>query len=123
MGTGGGKTISAGSGFGISKTCKTPDKAFAAITSMTSEKVLTSLADQGRAFPARTASQPAWMKKATAVEQVEAAMASAQTNSVPAPGSEKAEQLQQLLSQYLPEVLNGKKDAAGVMENIQSQIG
>ena len=34
-GTGGGKTLSAGSGFGISKQCKEPDKAFAAIQSMT----------------------------------------------------------------------------------------
>jgi len=122
-GQGGGKTVSAGSGFGISKSCKNPDQAFAAITSMTSEKVLSGLADQGRAFPARTAAQPNWMKKASAVAQVDPVMAAAQSSSVPAPGSTKSEQLSQLLSQYVPEVLNGTKPAAEVMANIQSQIG
>lgn len=122
-GTSGGKTISAGSGFGISKTCKTPDKAFQAIVSMTSEKVLTGLAEQGRAFPARTASQPSWMNKASNVEQVTETMASAQQSSVPAPGSAKAEQFGQLLAQYLPQALNGQKSAAEVLENIQSQMG
>jgi ABC-type glycerol-3-phosphate transport system substrate-binding protein len=122
-GQGGGKTVSAGSGFGISKTCKNPDQAFAAITSMTSEKVLGGLAGQGRAFPARTAVQSNWMKKAGDVAQVDTVMTAAQSSSVPAPGSAKSEQLSQLLTQYVPEVLNGKKAAAEVMANIQSQIG
>lgn len=122
-GTGGGKTVSAGSGFGISKTCQNPDAAFKAITSMTSEKVLTGLAEQGRAFPARTASQPSWMAKASSVEGVEATMASAQSSSVPAPGSPKAEQLQQLFSQYLAEGLNGEKPASEVLADIQGQVG
>lgn len=121
-GDGGGDTISAGSGFGISKTCKTPEKAFQAIVSMTSPEVLTSLAEQGRAFPARTDSQSAWTEKAGAVAQVEEVMAHAQENSVPAPGSPQAEQMQQLFSQYLPQVVNGSKPAAEVLDNIQSQI-
>lgn len=122
-GDGGGDTVSAGSGFGIAKTCASPDQAFEAIASMTGESVLTSLAEEGRAFPARTASQPAWMEKASAVAQVDDVMAYAQSHSVPAPGSPQAEQMQQLFSQYLPEVVNGSKPAAEVMANIQSQIG
>ena len=50
-----GSKITAGSGFGISRSCKTPDAAFQAIMSMTSEKPLTTLAAAGRAYPARIA--------------------------------------------------------------------
>ncbi len=122
-GDGGGDTVSAGSGFGISKSCETPDEAFAAITTMTGDAVLTSLAEQGRAFPARTAAQPSWMTNAESVIQVADTMAYAQEHSVPAPGSAQAEQMQQLFAQYLPQALNGDKPAAEVLGTVQSQIG
>ncbi|MFV0428987.1 MAG: ABC transporter substrate-binding protein [Arachnia sp.] len=122
-GDAGGNTVSAGSGFGISSTCQTPEAAFTAITSMTGEPVLTGLAEQGRAFPARTAAQPAWMDKASDVAQISEAMQAAQSHSDPAPGSPDAEQMQQLYSQYLPEAVNGTKPAAEVLDNIQAQIG
>lgn len=122
-GTGGGKTLSAGSGFGISKQCKEPDKAFAAITSMTSEKTLTSLAEQGRAFPGRTASQAAWYTTAKDVVGVEDTLKAAQTASSPLPGSADGDKLSQLFSQYLPAAVNGTKPAADVLNEIQNQIG
>jgi len=121
-GSGGGKTVSAGSGFGISKSCKTPDLAYKAIVSMTSQNTLESLAKQGRAFPGRTAAQPAWMTNASKVKQVNEVMTYAVANAVPAGGSAQAEQLQQLLSQYLPQAINGDKPVADVMATIQKQI-
>jgi multiple sugar transport system substrate-binding protein len=59
-GPGGSKHYTAGSGFGISKQCATPDAAFQAIASMTSDKALTGLASVGRAYPARPAVADAW---------------------------------------------------------------
>lgn len=121
-GPGGGQTISAGSGFGISKDCSEPEAAFKAIVSMTGEEVLTNLAEQGRAFPARTDSQPAWMDNASEVIDVETVMDAAQATSVPAPSSAKAEQFNQLMAQYGAAALNGDKPAAEVMAEIQAQI-
>ena len=54
-GPGGSKHYTAGSGFGISKQCATPEAAFQAIVSMTGDKALTGLASVGRAYPARPA--------------------------------------------------------------------
>ena len=122
-GTGGGKTFSAGSGFGISKMCKEPDKAFAAITSMTSEKTLTGLAEQGRAFPGRTASQAAWYQTAKDVAGVEETLKAAQTASIPMPGSADSEKFAQLLGQYIPAALNGTEPAGDALNQIQKQIG
>jgi multiple sugar transport system substrate-binding protein len=59
-GAGGSKHYTAGSGFGISKQCPTPDAAFQAIVSMTGDKALTGLASVGRAYPARPADAEAW---------------------------------------------------------------
>ncbi|MGO8279579.1 hypothetical protein ACC761_39565, partial [Rhizobium ruizarguesonis] len=54
----------AGSGFGISTTSKNKDAAWKAIQVLTSSEALSYLAEQGRALPARTASQSAWYKVA-----------------------------------------------------------
>ncbi|MEW1722692.1 sugar ABC transporter substrate-binding protein [Streptomyces sp. NPDC093109] len=116
------KVYSAGSGFGISKTCSDPAAAFKAITAMTSEKTLESLAKDGRAFPARTAAQDAWYKNAGidgAKETLDSALASA----VPLPGSADGDKLNQLLSQYGPQMVNGEKPAKDVLAEISSQLG
>jgi ABC-type glycerol-3-phosphate transport system substrate-binding protein len=59
-GAGGSKHYTAGSGFGISKQCPTPEAAFQAIVSMTSDTALKGLASVGRAYPARPAVADAW---------------------------------------------------------------
>ena len=79
----GSKTYTAGSGFGISRSCKTPDAAFQAIMSMTSEKPLTTLASAGRAYPARTAAHPAWFT-AAGIDGAKETLDYASENSVPA---------------------------------------
>lgn len=56
--------VTAGSGFGISTTSKNKDAAWKAIQVLTSSEALSYLAEQGRALPARTASQSAWYKVA-----------------------------------------------------------
>jgi len=59
-GPGGSKHYTAGSGFAISKQCATPEAAFQAIVSMTSDEALSGLASVGRAYPARPAVSDAW---------------------------------------------------------------
>lgn len=116
------KTYSAGSGFGISKKCSDPEAAFKAITAMTSEKTLTSLAKDGRAFPARTAAQPAWYENA-GIDGAKEALDSALASAVPLPGSADGDKLNQLLSQYGPQMVNGQKPAKDVLAEISRQLG
>ncbi len=121
-GDGGGTTFSAGSGFGISKDCADPEAAFRAIQAMTSEDVLNSLAEQGRAFPSRTASQQVWYDSID-IDGLQEAMESALANSEPLPGSAQADELNQLLAQYGPQMVNGQESASGVLADIASQLG
>ncbi|MEV8603952.1 sugar ABC transporter substrate-binding protein [Streptomyces griseoviridis] len=116
------KTYSAGSGFGISKTCSDPAAAFTAITAMTSEKTLATLAKDGRAFPARTAAQSAWYQNA-GIDGAKAALDSALASAVPLPGSADGDKLNQLLSQYGPQMVNGQKPAADVLAEISRHLG
>jgi len=82
VGPGGSKHYTAGSGFGISKQCPTPEAAFAAIVSMTGEEALTGLASVGRAYPARPAVADAWYTAAD-IEGAKETLDFAIENSVP----------------------------------------
>jgi ABC-type glycerol-3-phosphate transport system substrate-binding protein len=82
VGAGGSKHYTAGSGFGISKQCPTPEAAFAAIDSMTGEEALTGLASVGRAYPARPAVADAWYTAAD-IEGAKETLDFAIENSVP----------------------------------------
>lgn len=57
VGADGSKTVTAGSGFGISKTTKYPEDAFKAVSVITDPQSLKMLALAGRAFPARESVQ------------------------------------------------------------------
>jgi multiple sugar transport system substrate-binding protein len=114
-------TFSAGSGFGISKECANPDEAFTAIRTMTGDKVLSTLGEDGRAFPSRTASQQSWFDNAD-IDGVQEAFAAAQDGSVPLPGNKNSDQLAQLLAQYAIQALNGQSSSADTMSQISSQL-
>ncbi|MCQ8188246.1 ABC transporter substrate-binding protein [Streptomyces rugosispiralis] len=120
--TSGPSTFSAGSGFGISKQCAYPDQAFTAIKTMTSQKVLTTLARQGRAFPGRTAAQQTWYENAH-IDGVESVLKTAQKASTPLPGNKQSDQLQQLFSQYGIQAVNGQQSGAETMKSIAGQLG
>ncbi|MGK9147673.1 sugar ABC transporter substrate-binding protein [Plantibacter flavus] len=114
-------TFSAGSGFGISKECAYPEQAYQAITTMTSDAVLSKLGEEGRAFPSRTASQSAWFDNA-GIAGVDTSFAAAQEGSVPLPGNKNSDQLAQLFSQYAIQAINGQQSGAEVLEQIASQL-
>ncbi|PYI69863.1 sugar ABC transporter substrate-binding protein [Arthrobacter livingstonensis] len=120
-GSGGTATFSAGSGWGISKNCKTPDQAFKALETMTGPGMLGELATAGRALSARTAEQANWFDHA-AIPGADATIKAASTTAVPMPSSPNSDQLGQLFNQYLVKSFNGQDSAAGVMKDIASQL-
>ncbi|WP_225216519.1 ABC transporter substrate-binding protein [Microbacterium pullorum] len=121
-GPGGGPTFSAGSGFGISSTCADPEAALEAIGAMTSPDVLSTLASDGRAFPARTAEQQLWYDNAR-VDGVDVAMSAALESAIPLPGSAQGDQLNLLLAQYGAQMLNGDQPAVEVLATMSDQLG
>lgn len=121
VGPGGGKTYSAGSGWGIAKNCATPDQAFAALKEMTGAKILGELGAAGRALPARTAQQQVWVDHAN-IPGVADTLKTASANAVPIPSNPASEQLGQLFQQYLVKAINGQQPAAGVMKDIAAQM-
>ena len=121
-GADGSKTYTAGSGFGISRSCKTPDAAFQAIMSMTSDKTLTTLAAAGRAYPARTAAHPAWFTAAKIPEAKEV-IEYASENSVPLVTSKNWVQVNDLLTRFGTQALNGEIPPDQALKTIQDQAG
>ncbi|MCS5487232.1 sugar ABC transporter substrate-binding protein [Curtobacterium flaccumfaciens pv. beticola] len=121
-GTSGPSTFAAGSGFGISKQCKYPEQAFKAVQTMTSEKVLTSLAEEGRAFPGRAAAQASWYSSA-GIEGAEEALKAALAKSSPLLGNKQSDQLSQLFTQYALQAVNGQASGKDTMSSISGQLG
>lgn len=115
------KTYSAGSGFGIAKSCQYPDQAFRAISIMTSAKVLGELGTLGRAFPARKSVQDQWYQNAFAgsKEVIDAANASA----TPFVTTANWDLVTKLLAQYGVQVFNGQATAADALGKVQQQAG
>lgn len=118
----GSKTYTAGSGFGISRSCKTPDAAFQAIMSMTSDKPLTTLAAAGRAYPARTATHPAWFT-AAGIDGAKETLDYASEHSIPLVTSKNWVQVADLLNRFGTQALNGEIPPDQALKTIQDQAG
>jgi multiple sugar transport system substrate-binding protein len=118
----GSKTYTAGSGFGISRSCKTPDAAFQAIMSMTSEKPLTTLAAAGRAYPARTAAHPTWFT-AAGIDGAKETLDYASEHSVPLVTSKNWVKVADLLTRFGTQALNGEIPPDQALKTIQDQAG
>jgi multiple sugar transport system substrate-binding protein len=111
----------AGSGFGISQTCPDPDKALQAIAVLTGPEALQYLAEQGRAFPARTAQQDSWFSPELA--GAKDGLLAAIENGVPAPATENYQQVNQLFMQYGVEAVNGQQSVPDFLNSVQQQAG
>lgn len=118
----GSKTYTAGSGFGISRSCKTPDAAFQAIMSMTSDKPLTTLAAAGRAYPARTAVHSAWFT-AAGIDGAKETLDYASEHSVPLVTSKNWVQVNDLLNRFGTQALNGEIPPDQALKTVQDQAG
>ncbi len=118
-GPSGSKTLSAGSGFGISKTCKAPEQAFKAIQTITSTEQLSKLAADGRAFPARVSAQQPWYDNA--FDGAKEALDAASKTAEPMRTTSKWTQVGTDLVQYGVPALNGTTTIKDVFGQIQSQ--
>ena len=113
--------VTAGSGFGIATTSKNKDAAWKAIQVLTSPEALQYLAEQGRALPARAASQSSWYKVAAkditnGGEAIDYSLA----HSVPYVITNNWAAVENLFNQYFPPAFGGSADAKQTMESIQS---
>ena len=115
----GSKTLSAGSGFGISENCAVPEQAFAAIQTLTSTEQLSVLAAGGRAFPSRVSAQQPWFDNTFpgAQEALETAGASAEPMRVTSDWTKVSTDL----IQYGVPAFNGSTTMTEVLDQIQAE--
>ena len=119
-GAGGSKHYTAGSGFGISKQCATPDAAFQAIVSMTSDEALTGLASVGRAYPARPAVADAWYTAAD-IEGARETLEYAADHSVPLLTPPNWVQAADLFDRFGLLALTGEATPEDTLQTVQDQ--
>ncbi|MGZ2487536.1 ABC-type glycerol-3-phosphate transport system substrate-binding protein [Rhizobium pisi] len=113
--------VTAGSGFGIATTSKNKDAAWKAIQVLTSAEALSYLAEQGRALPARTASQSSWYKVAAKdITNGGEAIDYSLSHSVPYVITNNWAAVENLFNQYFPPAFAGSADAKQTMDAIQS---
>lgn len=115
------RTLSAGSGFGVSSTCPEPEAAFEAIRTLTGTEVLSQLAADGRALPSRTSAQQAWFDNAPA--GAEEALSAATGSAEPMRVTDDWAQVGTAVIQFVGPVLNGSSEAGDALEQIQAQYG
>lgn len=115
-------TTMSGTGFGITKTCKTPDAAWKAISVIIGAQAEQYVGQTGRGFPAYRPAQKYWYNTAKidgAQEAIEAALKDVDNWSTPKGWN----QATVLLNQYAPEAFTGKKSATQVLTTVQQQLG
>jgi len=112
-------TLVAGSGFGIAPSCNDKADAWKAIQVLTGADAQQYLATEGRAFPARVAQQQYWYKNAVpgSKEALDASLKTAK----PYDTSANWDRVNQLLTQYGVNALNGAQSPASVLKTVQSQ--
>jgi len=120
-GAAGGTSHIAGSGYGISKSCKTPDAALKAIATITGPDAETYLGQAGRAYPARTAQSDAWY--VGDLKEAKPALDAANAKSEPFHSSATLSQVQTVFQQYGIPALNGQQSAADFLKQVQQQAG
>ena len=88
---------------------------------LTGPEALQYLAEQGRAYPARTAQQEAWFSPqlANAKPGLQAAIA----NSATSPATENYTQVSQLFIQYGVQAVNGQQSVPDFLSSVQQQAG
>ena len=119
-GAGGSKHYTAGSGFGISKQCATPDAAFQAIVSMTGDKALTGLASAGRAYPSRPAVADAWYTAAK-IDGAKETLEYATAHSVPWLTPPNWVQVADLFDRFGLQALTGEATPEDTLKTVQDQ--
>lgn len=121
VGAAGGTSHIAGSGYGVSKSCKDPDDALKAIATITGPDAETYLGQVGRAYPARTAQSDAWY--VGDLKEAKPALTAAISKSEPFHSSANLTQIQTIFQQYGIPAMNGQQSAADFLKLVQQQGG
>ncbi|WP_232664184.1 ABC transporter substrate-binding protein [Pseudonocardia sp. TRM90224] len=111
----------AGSGFGVSTYCDQPEAALKAISVITGPEALQYLAEQGRAYPARTAQQEKWFRPELAGARD--GLQEAIKNGVFSPTTAKYTQVAQLFRQHGVAAVNGQTPVPEFLDLVQQQAG
>ena len=116
----GNATISAGSGFGIASTSRHKEEAWKAIQVMTGPEAEQYLAENGRAFSARSAMQKYWLDTAAAgVVGTQEAIAASLKVAEPYRTTPNWASVAALFEQYAPLAFAGSQPPDKVLETIQ----
>jgi multiple sugar transport system substrate-binding protein len=114
-----------GSGYGISESCEQPDAALKVLGSLLSEEAADDIASSGRAYPARTASQPLYLE-ALPEEHREKIQATFDAAFAHVEGQRVTEDWPKIGAYMLPnliEVYSGRMTMADLLASAQSQFG
>ena len=114
-------TYNEGSGFGITKDCKTPEAAFRALTVLVNSQALSYAGSTGRAFPARPAADQTWTKFAGG--NAGAVMTAALKGTPPQEVTTNWTAFSTALGKYAPLVLSGQLSAAKFATDVQASSG
>jgi len=118
----GSKTVTAGSGFGVSTSCKDPERAKKAIAVLTGTDAEAYLGGQGRAFPSRTAQQDAWYQ-GNKLESAKDVMDDSIANSIPYRTTATWTQVNDTFNRYAVSTFNGDGSVDDLVAKVQSQSG
>lgn len=121
-GAAGSQTSAHGSGFGISSSCKNREAALKALSVITGPEAAEYLAEEGRAFPARTAQQSTWFETADMPGAEDVLRATLETAS-PARATENWPEFTQAFLQYGVQVMNGEMTVSEFAKTVEQQVG
>lgn len=119
-GSNGSTSVTAGSGFGISKDCKDPEAAFKAISVITSTDSLKILGQAGRAYPARESARDSYYHGPTT--QFKSALSYAVDHSQWYRITDTWNQANDIISKAMIPIFNGQTPVKEGMQQIQDQL-
>jgi ABC-type glycerol-3-phosphate transport system substrate-binding protein len=113
-------TLTAGSGFGITRDCDHPDEAFDAISVITGPDALARLAELGRAYPARESQQAVFFDVAPFAED---GLLGSVEGSEPFRTSTDWDRVDEQLGQFGAEFVNGTGSAEDFLGKVEAAVG
>jgi multiple sugar transport system substrate-binding protein len=121
-GAAGSKTWSDGSGFGVTRDCKSPDQAFKAVSVMVGADAENYLGKLGRAYPALISTQNSWYE-GNNTQDVKPVMDYSLTNSIPYTTIPKWQQVVTTFSKQAVATYNGQGSVNDLLSQTQTQGG
>ena len=116
----GGRTLSAGSGFGITQDCDHPDEAFQALSVLTGPEALAMIAEAGRGYPARESQTQLYYDNFPVATE---ALTTSWEQAEPFRGAELYDQLNTQVIQFLPSAVSGDISVEDMIADVQNAVG